>query len=492
MAESTTTAKNTFLREIKFVTAEIRANPKKITADRRHLNQMKDTASLLSFKNTCRLCAALESVFTAISDKKIALNKNLLHLILLTASEIEKAAANGDESKNYSQFITYCDKACAGEIFDAESLLQNEKKSSLPKNHEKSAPATTAQKSVEYPLSFLSKTLDEYEEMIARTYKIAAELSALPSSAEVNQIVSDIQFVQNGLLGAHKRVLSNIHDKAFTENHRDFHGFFVSACGKKYFISSEFIVDVTYESKLDYIIEENQRFLKRTETDGDGNETEIRIPVYALSSLFPEQTTLEKSAVDIILIAEYGNQKVGIVVEAMQQFASLVKKMLPPSFENFKMLEGLVFDENYEMIPILSVPEMLKKFRAQRGYEVKIFEANTRQRTYKILTVDDSETSRQVLHTILTANGFEVEQAEDGIIAIEKLKTKHFDLIVTDDAMPRMDGEILADNVRRMENYAKIPIIAMANQKIEKADAFISKSDFRRGDLIQMITEMLK
>ena len=74
---------------------------------------------------------------------------------------------------------------------------------------------------------------------------------------------------------------------------------------------------------------------------------------------------------------------------------------------------------------------------------------------------------------------------------MELLKKKQYDLIVCDDEMPRMNGEILLDNIRRMENYAEIPVVAMADKPLPKADAFVSKSDFTRDNLIQTLKRLL-
>ena len=45
-------------------------------------------------------------------------------------------------------------------------------------------------------------------------------------------------------------------------------------------------------------------------------------------------------------------------------------------------------------------------------------------------------------HTILEGNGFYVEEAFDGIDAMEKIRSNQFDLIICDDKMPRMNGEL--------------------------------------------------
>ena len=143
------------------------------------------------------------------------------------------------------------------------------------------------------------------------------------------------------------------------------------------------------------------------------------------------------------------------------------------------------------MIPILHIPDIMKMFRSLRGYDVKKFEAMTKKHINKILIVDDSETTRQIERTILLTNNFLVEEAADGIAAMEKIKQKQFDLILCDDEMPRMNGDILLDNIRRMENYKSVPVVAMADRPLAKADAFVSKSDFSRDYLIQTLNRML-
>ena len=175
----------------------------------------------------------------------------------------------------------------------------------------------------------------------------------------------------------------------------------------------------------------------------------------------------------------------------MQKFVSVIKLPMPSSYKNFSILKGLAFDEKYDMIPILYMPIIIKKFRSLRGYDVKKFEASTRKHIKHALVVDDSDTTRLIEHTILEGNGFFVEEAQDGISAIEKLKENQYDLILCDDKMPRMNGEILLDNIRRMDNYADVPVIAVSNKAIPKANVFISKADFKRDNLIQIIKELL-
>jgi two-component system, OmpR family, KDP operon response regulator KdpE len=90
-----------------------------------------------------------------------------------------------------------------------------------------------------------------------------------------------------------------------------------------------------------------------------------------------------------------------------------------------------------------------------------------------ILVVDDEPQITRVLRTALTAHEYEVRVAHDGESALELLKDWHADLVVTDLAMPNVDGVELC---RRIRQVSEIPIIVLSvrdqeKTKIEALDA---------------------
>ena len=268
-------------------------------------------------------------------------------------------------------------------------------------------------------------------------------------------------------------------------------GLFVYSNQDKYLMPSQHIVDIIYRKKSEYITLQNQSYIKL--------EGQL-IPCFSLSSLFANQNGFVASDADSILIAEYMEQRIGIIVDQVQQYVSLVVKQLPSAFKNFTILQGIVFDEHYDIVPILHVPDILKKFKALRGYDIKKYEAATKKRVVRILVVDDSDTTRQIEKSILEAGGFTVDTAVDGIDGLEKAKEKQFDLVLTDKDMPRMTGLVLLDNLRRMEQYKEVPVIAVsADQNPEViaefkrlgVSAIIAKGDFRRGILVDTVKSLV-
>lgn len=67
----------------------------------------------------------------------------------------------------------------------------------------------------------------------------------------------------------------------------------------------------------------------------------------------------------------------------------------------------------------------------------------------KILVVDDFSTMRRIVRNILKQLGYSnIEEAEDGVIALQKLKSDRFDFVVSDWNMPNMSGLDLLKAVR--------------------------------------------
>ncbi len=67
----------------------------------------------------------------------------------------------------------------------------------------------------------------------------------------------------------------------------------------------------------------------------------------------------------------------------------------------------------------------------------------------RILVVDDEQRMRHLLSIILKKKGYEVEEAEDGMQALEMLSSTPFDLTITDVKMPRMDGRGLLRQMKK-------------------------------------------
>ena len=115
-----------------------------------------------------------------------------------------------------------------------------------------------------------------------------------------------------------------------------------------------------------------------------------------------------------------------------------------------------------------------------------------------ILLVEDSSFYRTVEKNYLSQEGFTVLEAEDGLQALEILKSQPVDLVVTDIEMPNMNGFELTRQVRATAEWNGLPIIAVTSMAKEEdreegkeagIDSYLVK--LRREDLINEVYNLL-
>lgn len=82
----------------------------------------------------------------------------------------------------------------------------------------------------------------------------------------------------------------------------------------------------------------------------------------------------------------------------------------------------------------------------------------------RILAVDDSKTMRDMVSFALKGAGFQVDEAEDGKVALAKLGVAKFDLIITDLNMPNVDGISLIRQVRAGTQHRAVPILILTTE----------------------------
>jgi len=120
---------------------------------------------------------------------------------------------------------------------------------------------------------------------------------------------------------------------------------------------------------------------------------------------------------------------------------------------------------------------------------------------HRILVVDDSITTRTLEKNILEAAGYEVKLANDGLEAVNLVLSSDLpDLIITDIAMPRLDGFELTKRLKTEENTKRVPVILVTSldspedkaRGIEVgADAYIVKSSFDQTNLLETIEQLI-
>jgi two-component system, chemotaxis family, chemotaxis protein CheY len=88
-----------------------------------------------------------------------------------------------------------------------------------------------------------------------------------------------------------------------------------------------------------------------------------------------------------------------------------------------------------------------------------------------ILTVDDSASIRQMVVFTLKSQGYEVVEAVDGQDGLNKAKARQFNLVLSDQNMPRMDGLTMVRSLRALSNYRSVPILILTTESSDSMKA---------------------
>ncbi|MFM1898198.1 MAG: hypothetical protein RL577_438 [Bacteroidota bacterium] len=119
-------------------------------------------------------------------------------------------------------------------------------------------------------------------------------------------------------------------------------------------------------------------------------------------------------------------------------------------------------------------------------------------KNYRVLVVEDEQDLAELLKLNLEIEGYKVAVASHGAIAIQKLKSESFDLVVMDIMMPKMDGFTAIQHVRLTNNDIPIMILSASNQSQDRikglksgADDYLAKP-FELEELLLRVDKLIR
>ena len=106
----------------------------------------------------------------------------------------------------------------------------------------------------------------------------------------------------------------------------------------------------------------------------------------------------------------------------------------------------------------------------------------------KFLVVDDFSTMRRIIRNLLKELGYNnVDEAEDGIVGLNKLKGGGYDFVVSDWNMPNMDGLTMLQHIRAEPILAKLPVL-MVTAEAKKANIIAAAQAGANGYIVKPFT----
>ncbi len=209
----------------------------------------------------------------------------------------------------------------------------------------------------------------------------------------------------------------------------------------------------------------------------------------------------EPPAAAPVVVLGAGEQRIAFAVDAVLDEQEVLVKPLRKPLARVRNLAGATVLGSGQVAPILNVADLLKSARKTAGAAARLATATkpAEAEAKSILVVEDSITSRMLLKSILESAGYKVKTAVDGAEAFTLLRTEHFDLVVSDVEMPRVNGFDLTAKIRADKKLAELPVVLVTALETREdrergidvgADAYIVKSSFDQSNLLETVRRL--
>jgi Response regulators consisting of a CheY-like receiver domain and a winged-helix DNA-binding domain len=114
-----------------------------------------------------------------------------------------------------------------------------------------------------------------------------------------------------------------------------------------------------------------------------------------------------------------------------------------------------------------------------------------------LLIIDDDDDLRRLLKRCFEKEGYDVDTAADGLEGLDKINTQNYDLIILDIMLPKMNGIVLLEKLRK-EFIVPVILLSAKEQEIDIVDGLKSGADdyitkpFRLSEIVARVESLLR
>jgi two-component system, chemotaxis family, sensor kinase CheA len=199
-------------------------------------------------------------------------------------------------------------------------------------------------------------------------------------------------------------------------------------------------------------------------------------------------------------IVRVGEERVALWVDEVIDQQEVIVKTPCKLLKRVRNVTGSTILGTGEICTILNPLDLLAT--VNQGFRpAMVMETATAIIRRKLLLVEDSIVIRTQLQRLLTAAGYEVAIAEDGLEGLQQLEMDGFDAIVSDVEMPNLNGLEMTAQIRQNQNYRDLPIVLITTLASEEhrqigaeagASAYLTKGDFDQTLLIKTLRDLIE
>jgi two-component system sensor histidine kinase and response regulator WspE len=205
----------------------------------------------------------------------------------------------------------------------------------------------------------------------------------------------------------------------------------------------------------------------------------------------------------VVVLGERGS-RYGLVVDRFLGERELVVQPLDPRLGKVRDISAAALMEDGSPVLILDVDDMLRSIEKLisggllANVQRQRLQPGAKQK--RVLVVDDSVTVRELERKLLTGRGYLADVAVDGVDAWNAVRAGHYDLVVTDVDMPRMDGIELVTLIKNDPKLKSLPVLIVSYKDREQdrmrgleagADYYLTKVSFNDEALLQAVVDLI-
>jgi two-component system sensor histidine kinase and response regulator WspE len=206
----------------------------------------------------------------------------------------------------------------------------------------------------------------------------------------------------------------------------------------------------------------------------------------------------------VVVVSDQSNSY-GLVVDKFLGERDLVVRPLDPRLGKVQDIGAVALMGDGSPILIVDISDLVHSINSllntKRLTKVGVDDkATITDQRKRVLVVDDSITVREMERKLLQNRGYTVDVAVDGMDGWNAVRTKHYDLVVSDIDMPRMNGIELVKQIKSHSRFHSIPVIIVSYREHEDdliqgleagADYYLTKSSFHDDALVDAAMNLI-
>ena len=212
-------------------------------------------------------------------------------------------------------------------------------------------------------------------------------------------------------------------------------------------------------------------------------------------SMAPAASTLQAtSQLEPVLLLSSDSRPATKVAVQVDEVIGQIELLIKPSPAPLRRpgIIAMAIDSAGKVLLVLDVPELIRQHRLRQDHQDTVaaspdtsgFIRQTKNKTPKILIVDDSVSIRRTIQQTLSQKDYSILEARDGLEALEKIEEESPDMLLLDLEMPRMNGYDMLNVLRTRMLLPELKIVLLTSRTSEKhkqrarelgAHAFLTK-----------------